>query len=414
MSVLTQLPTQPPTRLPARLPGVVGADVTVPVEAGPVEDGPVEDGRIEGGYVAYANLDHAASAPCLTAVRDAVTRALPYYSSVHRGAGHLSQVTTAAYEEARETVRDYLGGPQAVVFVRNTTDAFALLARAVPSGTSVVVFDSEHHAAQLPWRNAVRLAPPASPQAAVAAAREALISCPGGPRLLVVTAASNVTGELWPIRELAEVAHACGARIAVDAAQLVAHRPLDASELDYVAFSGHKMYAPFGVGVLAGRSDWLRAAAPYLRGGGASQSVAPGGRVVWKVDAEARHEGGTPNVLGALALAAACRELSDWSAVVSHESRLLSRLRDGLATVAGVRELSLFGPDHPRVGIATFTVEGRSARDVAEWLSRRHGIGVRDGKFCAHPLVSHLLGETGAAGSVGSVGSGGSGGSVGS
>jgi len=407
MSVLTPEPTRLPDglaeslgrwradRLHHQLPTVVGADVTVPVE---------------GGLAAYANLDHAASAPCLTAVQETVAEALPYYSSVHRGAGYLSQVTTAAYEEARETVRDYLGGPQAVVFVRNTTDAFALLARAVPSGTSVVVFESEHHAAQLPWRNVVRLAPPSSPEEAVSAARDALSACPGGPRLLVVTAASNVTGELWPIRELAEVAHGCGARIAVDAAQLVAHRPLDASSLDYVAFSGHKMYAPFGVGVLAGRSDWLRAAAPYLHGGGASASVAAGGRVVWKVDAEARHEGGTPNVLGALALATACRELSSWSAVISHESRLLSRLRDGLATVAGVRELSLWGPSHPRVGIATFTVAGRPAREVAEWLSWRHGIGVRDGKFCAHPLVSHLLGEGESSESSGSGGAGGAGG----
>lgn len=367
------------------LPAVLG-DLVVPVT---------------DGTIGYANLDHAATAPCLVAVQEAVTQALPTYGSVSRGAGWASQVTTRAYAAARETVREFLGGPQAVVFVRNTTDAFNLLARAVPRGTSVVVFDTEHHAAQLPWRNVVRLPPPASPAQAVAAAREALEASPMGPRLLVVTAASNVTGELWPIQELADVAHRCGARIAVDAAQLLPHRSLDATGLDYVAFSGHKLYAPFGAGVLAGRWDWLCAAPPYLLGGGASRAVASGGEVSWTADAEQRHEAGTPNVLGAIALAAACRVLADREPIVAHEERLLARLREGLATVPGVRELSLWGPDHPRVGIVAFTVAGHDPSTVADYLSRHHGIGVRDGKFCAHPLVDHLAGGTALRASIG-------------
>ncbi|SEG81353.1 Selenocysteine lyase/Cysteine desulfurase [Thermomonospora echinospora] len=363
-----------------RVPQVVGAGLPVPVP---------------GGSVPYANLDHAASAPCLEAVQEAVVRALPAYSSVHRGAGYASQVTTRAYETARETVRDFLGGPEAVVFTRNTTDALNLLAGAVPEGTSVVVFESEHHATLLPWRNAVRLPVPASPGAALADAEQALRQCPAGPRLLVVTAASNVTGELWPIAELAEIAHRHGARIAVDAAQLVPHRPLDARGLDYVAFSGHKLYAPFGAGVLAGRADWLRAADPYLRGGGASSHVGDGVR--WAADPEQRHEAGTPNVLGAVALAAACATLAaGWDTVAEHERRLLERLQAGLADLPGVRELSLWGLEHPRVGIVAFTVDGHAPRAVAERLSAEHGIGVRDGRFCAHPLVRHLVG--GAAG----------------
>ncbi|ROO90881.1 selenocysteine lyase/cysteine desulfurase [Actinocorallia herbida] len=357
------------------LPAVVGLDAPVPVR---------------DGFTGYANFDYAASAPCLQAVADAVAQALPYYSSVHRGAGYASQVTTRAYEDARETVREFLGGPQSVIFTRNTTDAFNLLARAVPQGTSVVVFTSEHHATQLPWRRAVRLPIPASPAEALTAAENALRACPEGPRLLVVTAASNVTGELWPIRELADVAHRCGARIAIDAAQLAPHRPFDAAPYDYVALSGHKLYAPFGAGVLAGRADWLRAADPYLRGGGATRSVTAEGAVAWAADPEQRHEAGTPNVLGAIAIAAACRALTDWHGIVAEEERLLARLRDGLAALPGVRELSLWGPGHPRVGIVSFTVDGHSARSVAEYLSDVHGIGVRDGKFCAHPLVATL------------------------
>ncbi len=364
------------------LPAVVGSDLLVPLA----------DGR----QVPYANLDYAASAPCLEPVRAAVAEALPAYSSVHRGAGYASRLTTARYERARHTVRAFAGARpgDAVVFTRNTTDAMNLLARCLPEGTTVVVFDSEHHASLLPWPRAVRLAPPASPGEAVRAADEALAAI-DGPKLLVVTAASNVTGELWPIAALAHVAHERGARIAVDAAQYAPHRRLAvaALDLDYVAFSGHKLYAPFGAGALVGRPDWLAQAEPYLRGGGATRNVAD--EVEWSTDPEQRHEAGTPNVLGAIALAAACEALTatGWTPIVRHEERLTARLRAGLPE--GVRELALWGPDHPRIGVVSFTVAGRTAREVAEILSTEYGIGVRDGRFCAHPFVRALLGEEG-------------------
>jgi selenocysteine lyase/cysteine desulfurase len=365
---------------------VVGEDVPVPVAG--------------GGTVPYANLDYAASAPCLDVVRDAVEAALPYYSSVHRGAGYASQVMTDRYERARETVRAFVGAwrRDAVVFTRNTTDAMNLLAHALPHGTTVVVFESEHHASLLPWQRGnrvVRLPAPASPSEAVATAGEALGSAPAGPRLLVVTAASNVTGELWPVAELARVAREHGARIAVDAAQVVPHRPFDmgALDVDYVAFSGHKLYAPFGAGCLIGRADWLRAAEPYLLGGGATASVGErDGQVTWSADPQQRHEAGTPNVLGVVALAAACEALTEWDAIVAAEERLLNRLRAGLVAIPGVRELSLWGEASPRVGIVSFVVEGRHSREVATELSERYGIGVRDGAFCAHPFLRRLLG----------------------
>ncbi|NUR86345.1 MAG: aminotransferase class V-fold PLP-dependent enzyme, partial [Nonomuraea sp.] len=338
---------------------------------------------------------YAASAPCLVPVSEAVNAALPAYSSVHRGAGYASQLTTARYEQARHTVRAFVGArpDDAVIFTRNTTDATNLLAGCLPEGTTVVVFDTEHHASLLPWKQAVRLAPPAFPGEAVRAADAALAGI-DGPKLLVVTAASNVTGELWPIAALAHIAHRHGARILVDAAQLVPHRRLNltALDLDYVAFSGHKLYAPFGAGVLIGRRDWLAEGEPYLKGGGAVKAV--GEAAEWHDDPEPRHEAGTPNVLGAIAIAAACDALSatGWTALVKEEERLIGRLRAGLAEIPGVTELSLWGPDHPRVGIVSFTVEGYTAREVAEALSGEYGIGVRDGKFCAHPFVRYLLG----------------------
>ncbi|MBK1783281.1 aminotransferase class V-fold PLP-dependent enzyme [Prauserella cavernicola] len=368
-------------------PGTVGDDLGVPL--------------VTGGSIGYANLDHAASAPCLTAVRRAVDEFLPWYASVHRGAGFASQVSTRIYERARQAVAEFTGARtgDTVVFTRNTTDSLNLLARAVPRDTSVVLFDTEHHAALLPWRgrHVRRIPTPRHRAEAVAALTRALAECPEGPRLVVVTGASNVTGELLPVAELARVAHAEGARIAVDAAQLAPHRAVSLRDLDadYVAISGHKLYAPFGAGALVGRADWLRAAEPYLAGGGASKLVSEredGIGVVWNSGAE-RHEAGSPNTLGVYALGVACSELSAHrDRVEAHEAELLERLDTGLACVPGLRCLRLFDDaDTERVGTVSFIVDGIEPGLLAAALSAEYGIGVRDGAFCAHIATRRLV-----------------------
>ncbi|MEU9951085.1 aminotransferase class V-fold PLP-dependent enzyme, partial [Streptomyces sp. NPDC047939] len=263
MSVLTAATDQ---SFCAPLP-VLGKDVTVPL--------------VTGGEVTYAALDYAASAPALQRVWDDVAAYAPYYGSVHRGAGYLSQLSTDLFESSRVTVAEFLGcrDDDQVVFTRSTTDSLNLLAAALPADCQVFVFETEHHASLLPWRDArvTYLNAPRTPDQAVETLERALAGRdPYGPALVCVTGASNVTGELWPVKELAAAAHAHGARIVLDAAQLAPHHPVDIAELDvdWVAFSGHKLYAPFGSGVLAGRSDWLTAAEPYLAGGGASRQVA--------------------------------------------------------------------------------------------------------------------------------------------
>jgi selenocysteine lyase/cysteine desulfurase len=363
------------------LPSVAGSRLTVPL--------------VDGRQVQYANLDHAASAPCLDAVQDAVNELLPWYASVHRGAGFASQVSTKVYEQARGVIRDFVGARRTdeVIFTRNTTDALNLLARALPARTSVVVFDTDHHAALLPWRgpNVYRVTPTANVEQDL---DEALAATPVGPRLVVVTGAANVTGELWPVARLSAVARRHGARIVLDAAQLAPHRPVDvrALDVDYVVLSGHKLYAPFGAGALVGRADWLRAANPYLAGGGATRQVTERA-VSWNLGPE-RHEAGTPNVVGAHALAVACQTIGQhWDAVIAHEEDLLDRLRTGLASIPGIRQLSFFGDDSPRVGVVSFTVEGHDPGLVAAYLSAEHGIGVRDGAFCAHIAVKRLTGD---------------------
>ncbi|MFJ9614781.1 aminotransferase class V-fold PLP-dependent enzyme [Streptomyces noursei] len=373
---------------------VLGRDVLVPL--------------VTGGEAVYAALDYAASAPALQRVWDDVAAYAPYYGSVHRGAGYLSQLSTDLFENARKAVADFLGcrAEDQVVFTRSTTDSLNLLAATLPQGTRVFVFETEHHASLLPWERRADLAvtylnAPRTPRQAVDTLEKALATRePYGPALVCVTGASNVTGELWPVRELAAAAHAHGARIVLDAAQLAPHHPVDIAELDvdWVAFSGHKLYAPFGAGVLAGRADWLQEAEPYLAGGGASRKVARradgGVDVEWHTTA-ARHEAGSPNVIGAYAIASACRALTEagFDGLVAREQELIARVQAGLADVPEVRILSLFGDDAPRVGVISFVVEGWNSSHFAAALSAEYGIGVRDGLFCAHPLVRTLLGS---------------------
>ncbi|HST42562.1 MAG TPA: aminotransferase class V-fold PLP-dependent enzyme [Conexibacter sp.] len=365
-----------------RLLALVGSDLDVPL--------------VGGEWVRYANFDNAASAPALRQVADTVAELLPYYGSVHRGAGFSSLVSTEAYTRAREIAHAFVGAraDDLVIFTRNTTDALNLLAAALPPGTAVLTFAGEHHANLLPWRRGdVRHLPiPASPAEALDMLEAQLRALGGRGALVAVTGASNVTGELWPIEQIARVAHRHGARVALDAAQLAAHRPVDVAawDVDYVAFSGHKLYAPFGAGVLVGRADWLDAARPYLAGGGAVRSVTVD-RVEW-THGSARHEAGTPAALGAVAIAAAVDALSEtgWERIQQHEQALLDRLLAGLDAIAGVRTYELWERGHDRVGVVSFDVEGVDPGLLAAALSAEHGIGVRDGSFCAHPLMEHF------------------------
>jgi selenocysteine lyase/cysteine desulfurase len=360
---------------------VVGAGLAVPLAT--------------GGAVPYAQLDTAASTPALAAVADRVAEALPLYASVHRGAGYLSQVSTALYESARDRIAAFVGArdDDVCVVTRNTTDALGLLAGCVPDGGGVLVLDAEHHADLLPWQrrgDATVLATPSTVAATLAALAAELAG--GRYALLAVTGASNVTGEALPLPEVVALAHAVGTRVVVDGAQLVPHRrfSLADSGADWVAFSGHKLYAPYGAGALVGRRDWLDAAPAYLAGGGAVAEVTVA-ETRW-VAAPHRHEGGSPNVLGAVALAAACEALDALpaGALEAHERGLRERLVAGLQRLPGVRVLRIWPDSGEPTGVVGFTVAGADPGLVAAYLSAEHGVGLRDGRFCAHPLLSRL------------------------
>lgn len=382
------------------LRAIVGAEVEVPV--------------VTGGTRRYVNLDVAASAPALRAVADGVDAILPWYASVHRGAGFKSRVSTELYERSREAIRAFVGGrpDDAVVITRNTTDAINLLASALPERTTVLVFAVEHHANMLPWRHGthhgrVRYLPvPSSPDDLVARLDAALreeraggTAPDGSPRagtgpiLVSTTGASNVTGEIWPLRRISETAHAHDARFMVDAAQLAPHLPVDMArdEIDYLALSGHKLYAPYGAGALVGRHDWLEETEPFLWGGGAVRFVTLDD-VMWAPLPD-RQEAGSPNVLGAVAMGIACETLSaiGMDAIAAEELALHALAVGRLEAIPGVRVRLTWGLEQPHIGLVTFTVDGYDHGEVAAILSAEHAIGVRHGCFCAHPLMLHLL-----------------------
>ncbi|NLE79587.1 MAG: aminotransferase class V-fold PLP-dependent enzyme [Rhodococcus sp.] len=360
------------------LAAVSGADLRVPL--------------VQGGTNSYANFDYAASAPALKQVTDRISTLLPFYASVHRGAGYASRISTEHYEASRSAVARFLDADhdQVVVFTRNTTDSLNLLAGCVPGET--VVLDIEHHANFLPWTERGRRVVHAADTVDETIARIVAELCRRPAALLAVTGASNVTGEVLPLERLASIAHQCGARILVDAAQLAPHRriSLRKSGIDYLAFSGHKLYAPFGSGVLVGRRDWLDQGEPYLAGGGAVRNVGVS-EIEW-ARAPHRHEAGSPNVLGAAAIAGACDALAaiDPTELVAHEHFLADRLRTGLSAIPGVDLVSIWSDSPDCVGIVAFTIADYAPGKVAAYLSAEHAIGIRDGRFCAHPLLANL------------------------
>jgi cysteine desulfurase / selenocysteine lyase len=368
--------------------------------------------RVDGQIAPYINLDNAATTPPLRDVLEAVERFLPFYASIHRGTGYKSRVSTAAWDEAHETIARFVGADTSthtVIFGKNTTEAINKLAFRYPLPADAIVLTTamEHHSNDLPWRGRaeiVRAGVLADGQLDEAEIDRLLARHGRRVALLTVTGASNVTGFVSPIHRLARKAHAVGARILVDAAQLAPHRAIemrastDPEHLDFVAFSAHKMYAPFGTGALVGPRAVFRGA-PEYRGGG-TVDVVTATDVTW-AGLPDREEAGSPNVVGAVAMAAAARALTAgaMAAIGRHEATLTAYALERLRWVRGVRVFgaatSSAGID--RVGVIPFSVDGVPHGLVAAVLGYAHGIGVRSGCFCAQPYVARLLGLPGEA-----------------
>ena len=357
--------------------------------------------EVNGKPVAY--LDSGASSQRVLASIQAVDRyERAHHSNVHRGSHTLSAEATAAYEGARATVADHIGAAdrREVVFVRNATEAINLVARAwgdanVAAGDRILLTEMEHHSNVVPWQQLAERAGAEIDWAPVT--DDGLLDLDAmasllerGPRLVAATHVSNVLGTENPLAEISRLAHDAGALVLADGAQAAPKLPLDVGELgvDFYALTGHKAYAPTGIGALWSRRELLDEMPPFLGGGSMIRKVTK--QDTTYADVPARFEAGTPAISQAIGLAAALRWLDalGMDAVLAHEREIADYALDRVVEVPGLR---VFGPDRSpeRVGPVSFELEGVHAHDVSEILDR-HGVAVRAGHHCAQPLMERF------------------------
>ena len=350
-----------------------------------------------------AYLDNAATAQRPQCVLDAVTE---FYKSKNanplRGLYPLSISATESYESARDTVRDFLNAKSSseIIFTRNTTEGLNLVAYSygltnVKAGDEVLVSIMEHHSNLLPWQMVCRRTGAAlkfmecEPDGTLDLNKVASLITPRT-KIVACTHVSNVLGRVNPIREIAELAHRAGAVMVVDAAQSPPHIPVDVQALgaDFLAFSGHKVYGPMGIGVLYGREELLNAMPPFLTGGEMIESVTREGAVF----AELPHkfEAGTVNAADAVGLQAAIEYVKSVGFEQMHrqEVALTRRAMEGIRNIPCVHVLGSENPEE-HCGIITFTVDGVHPHDISEILAS-DGIAIRAGHHCAQPLLAFL------------------------
>ncbi len=364
---------------------------------------PLFDGRL----VPYVNLDNAASTPAFRSVVETIEEFLPFYSGVHRGTGYKSRVSTTAFERARELVGEFLGADperDVVVFTKNTTEAINRLARSLAVADDAVVLTTmlEHHSNDLPWRGRFRtvhvgLGPDGALD--IDDLDRCLAEHAGHIALLAVSGASNVTGVVQPVHELAEKVHAAGGRILVDAAQLAPHRPIDMrphddpGHLDFVALSAHKMYAPYGTGALVGARVRVRSRTrPRGRRHGArrhdrlpsSGPTFPIGRRRAVRTSSARSPWRQPS-------ARSPRSGSTASPPTNASSRDTRWIGCEVCPASPFTARPRASGPTDKVGVVPFTIAGIDHGLIAAVLGYEHGVAVRNGCFCAHPYIAHLL-----------------------
>lgn len=365
---------------------------------------------LDGTLRPYINLDNAASTPIARPVKEKVDEFLEWYSAVHRGSGFKSQVSTDAYERAREIIAQFVGSDltdRCLIFMRNTTEAINRCANRIPLSDGDVVLTTimEHHSNLLAWRKRcihvenVEVNIYGAPILADLQAR--LKANAGHVKLVAISGGSNVTGVIPDIHRIARLVHEAGAHLLVDAAQLAPHRPIDMGKfgdpdsIDFLAMSGHKMYAPLGTGVLIGPRSAFEQGSPDLVGGGTVVFVSEEEEIF--NEPPDREEAGSPNVVGAVAMAAAARFISEqltWPWLVEHERDLTSY---ALEKLNGIPGLTIYGPNDPslpddRLGVICFNMQEMDHRLTAAILSHEYAIGTRTGCFCAHPYLIRLFG----------------------
>jgi cysteine desulfurase/selenocysteine lyase len=356
---------------------------------------PILRETVNGRPLVY--LDNAATSQNPTQVIDASRN---YYehvnSNIHRGTHHLARLATEAHETARNTVAAHLNAasPDEVIFTSGTTDGINLVANILPlsPGDEILISALEHHSNIVPWQLAaersgavLRVIPCDEDGVLDQAAFASLIS--GKTKILALTWVSNAFGTVNPVREMTAAAKKHGATVLIDAAQAVPHFTIDVQALgaDFLAFSGHKAYAPTGIGVLWGKLDLLKSLPPWKGGGEMIKEVTF--EVTTYNDPPFRYEAGTPNIEGAIALAAAFDYVNSigLAEIRDHEEILIRKAAAALSEIPGIR---LYGPSD-RVGALSFAIEGIHHYDLGTLIDQM-GVAVRTGHHCCQPLMARF------------------------
>ena len=356
---------------------------------------PILDQAVNGRPLVY--LDNAATVQKPRAVLDASRR---YYeqvnANIHRGTHHLARAATGAHEAARETVARHLNAAESaeVIFTSGTTDSINLVASvlSLAPGDEVLITALEHHSNIVPWQMlcersgaALKVVPCHDDGTLDQAAFAALLT--DKTRITAFTWISNAFGTVNPVLEMSAAARAAGSLVLVDAAQAVPHVKIDVQALgaDFVAFSGHKVYAPTGIGVLWGKRAVLDALPPW-RGGGEMIKEVSFEKTTYN-DLPFKYEAGTPNIEGAIALAAALDFVNGigLAEIAAHEQGLIRRAAEGLSSLDGIR---LYGPED-RVGALSFAIEGVHHYDLGTLIDQM-GVAVRTGHHCCQPLMARF------------------------
>ncbi|GAA0787144.1 aminotransferase class V-fold PLP-dependent enzyme [Hathewaya limosa] len=380
-----------PRMFSANVYNVAGVDTLVPLQ--------------NGRLVKEVNFDNAATTPPLNSVLKEITSFSPYYSSYHRGTGYKSQLSSALYEYSKEVILDFVGGDKqedTVIYVKNTTEAINKLAnmmRYMYKGSTIISTCMEHHSNDLPWRenfNIQYVEIDKNYRLDLQDLKNKLKYSKGNVKLVTVTGASNVTGYKNPVHEIAALAHKYGAKILVDGAQLIPHSKFsmldhnDPKHIDFLAFSGHKMYAPYGTGVLIGPKCEFEKLPPDHKGGGIVDVVTHR-KVTWD-EPPHKDEAGSPNIIGAVALATAVRSLNSMNLdkVDNNEKLLKSYLMNALKEMKDIT-VYIDNDIENSVGIIPFNINGIHHEILSKILSYEFGIATRSGCFCAQPYVQRIL-----------------------
>lgn len=360
---------------------------------------------ISGKSVTAINFDNAATTPPFKSVMEDIIDFAPWYSSIHRGEGYKSQLTTKLYEESRNIVSKFVNADfnNTVIYVKNSTEAFNKLSNLLydPYKKNVILTtDMEHHSNDLPWRDKFiidYITIDETGKLCLEDLEAKLNKYNNYIKLVSVTGASNVTGYKNPIYDIAKLVHKFGSKLLVDGAQLIPHAPFIMNSknseynIDFLIFSAHKMYAPFGSGVLMGPKNILDKCDPDLVGGG-TVDIVTHDYIKWN-ESPQRHEAGSPNVIGAIALVSAIKTLKKigMDNVEHIEKKLTSYAISQIKNIPNVKIYCDNSKGVDRVSIIPFNIDGIHHSIVAKILSYEWGISVRSGCFCAHPYLVKLL-----------------------